>query len=476
MASRYPRSAPPVVVVGERGPRRARDPPGSATPAGFPDSRYAVRCSEIIGEFVGAAIAECRGMNRTTWKRAGFALGIAVVIGAVAWSKTKPRAAVAVPVERGRAVEAVYATGTVEAEERRIVKARAGGLLVELRVREGDAVKAGELLGRIDLPTAAAEVRQRRVEAGAARALAADAGPRLAALRAQEAALEAELAQAKADRDRALALAQSAAAPRTEAERLVSRVAQIEAQLAARRAEERALAIALRASTDRSAASLDAAQARLADSELRAPIDGVVLARLVEPGEVVGKDQPVLKIGDVRGLILEVLVDESDVARVSDGGDGRPPSPVVASLYAMPKRTLHGTVARVLPDAQRDKKAFLVKVRLADAPPGLRSGMSAEVNIVTQTREGVLVAPTEALRADGTAWVLRDGRAVRVAVTRGIGDLLRTEVRSGLAAGDLVVVDGGDALVEGARVQAKISRADREAPVPRTDEVAKTSF
>lgn len=417
-----------------------------------------------------------RRMNRRIVKRALPALFVGAVLGSIAWSKTRPRPVVAVPVERGKAIEAVYATGTVEAEERRVVRARAGGLLVDLRVREGDVVKAGELLGRVDLPTAAAEVRQRRVEAGAARALAGDAGPRLAALRAAAAALEAELVLARADRERAQSLAQSAATPRTEVERLTARVAQLEAQLASRRAEERALAIDLRASTDRSAASLDAAQARLADSELRAPIDGVVLARLFEPGEVVGKDQPVLKIGDVRGLILEVLVDESDIARVSDGTDGRAPSQVVASLYAMPGRTLRGTVSRVLPDAQRDKKAFLVKVKLADPPSGLRSGMSAEVNIVTRERANVLVAPTEALRADHTAWVLRDGRAVRVAVTRGIGDLLRTEVTGGLVAGDLVVTEGADALVEGARVRATVRRADRDAPVPRTDEVATTTL
>jgi len=415
-------------------------------------------------------------MNRKLLKRALSVVALTTVVGSIAWSKSKPHPVVAVAVERGKAIEAVYATGTVEAEERRIVKARAGGLLVELHVREGDAVKAGQLLGRIDAPTAVAEVRQRRVDNVAARALASDAGPRLAALRAQAAALEAELQLARADRERAQALLSSAAAPRTEVERLTSRVAQLEAQLAARRAEERALAIDLRASTDRSAASLDAAQARLADCELRAPIDGVVLGRLIEPGEVVGKDQPVLKIGDVRGLILEVLVDESDVARVSDGGDGRPASPVVASLYAMPGRTLRGTVSRVLPDAQRDKKAFLVKVRIAEPPPGLRSGMSAEVNIVTRERTNVLVAPTEALRPDGSAWVLRDGRAARVPVARGIGDLLRSEVSAGLVAGDLIVTEGGDGLVEGARVKATVKRADRDAPVPRTDEVAKTTM
>jgi multidrug efflux pump subunit AcrA (membrane-fusion protein) len=133
-----------------------------------------------------------------------------------------------------------------------------------------------------------------------------------------------------------------------------------------------------------------------------------------------------------------------------------------------------------LPDAQRDKKAFLVKVRLIDPPAGLRSGMTAEVNIIAAEKRGVLVAPTEALRTGAggalTAWVVRDGRAAEVVVRRGIGDVLRSEIVEGLAEGDLVVTEGADGLVEGARVRPTVRRADREQPLPSTDEVVRTSL
>src|SRR6185312_16727139 len=104
----------------------------------------------------------------------------------------------------------------------------------------------------------------------------------------------------------------------------------------------------------------------------------------------------------------------------------------------------------ILPDANRDRKAFLAKVRLDAPPPGLRSGMSAEVNIIAREEEGALLAPSEA-EAEGSVWTVRDGRAQRQPVTVGIRDLLRVQITSGLAEGDLVLVEGQDKVKPGAR-------------------------
>jgi RND family efflux transporter MFP subunit len=189
--------------------------------------------------------------------------------------------------------------------------------------------------------------------------------------------------------------------------------------------------------------------ARLADSEVRAPLDGVVLARDVEPGEVVAINQPLLRIGDIDRLILECSVDEADVGKIVAGNKA------AVAVYAFPQRVFRGTVTEVMPDADRLKKSFLVKVRLDQPPPGLRSGMSAEVNIVVEEHPGVVLAPVDSVDAAGSAWVVVDGRAQRRVVRVGMHDLAHMEILSGVAAGEQVVVAGADALKDAARVAAK---------------------
>jgi HlyD family secretion protein len=253
-------------------------------------------------------------------------------------------------------------------------------------------------------------------------------------------------------------------------------VLQLEGQLAANEAQQRALRIDLNANAARQAAAVQSLATRVSDTEVRSPLDGVVLAKAVEIGEVVAINQTLFKVGDTRALILEVSVDEADVARVHDGADHKlPPSAAAVSLYAFPKEVFRGKVFDVLPDANRDRKAFLVKVRLDQPPPGLRSGMSAEVNIIAREEEGVLLAPSEA-EADGAAWVIRDGRARRQQVAVGIRDLLRVQVLSGLAEGDQVIVEGQDKIAEGARVAATVRPADKLKPLPDASQPSQTSI
>jgi HlyD family secretion protein len=196
----------------------------------------------------------------------------------------------------------------------------------------------------------------------------------------------------------------------------------------------------------------------VADTEARAPQDGVVLARYVEPGEVVAVNQALFKVGDTRSLLLEVSIDEADVARVHDGTDGQPPSRVAASLHAFPGLAFPGRVAMVMPDADREKKSYLAKVRLDEPPAGLRSGMTAEVNIIVTERENVLLAPADAIK-DGQVWRVAGGRAEKRAVQVGIHDLLRAEVTDGLAEGDLVAV-GAAIDRDGARVRVTVQKPE----------------
>jgi HlyD family secretion protein len=406
-----------------------------------------------------------RKKRRAPWI---LAFAILAVAGFSLARYFRPVDVVVTPVVRGHVVDAVYATGTVEAERRVMVKAKVAGPVAELPVTEGDPIRMGQLLARIDNPAAAFDLRKGQVEEVAAAAQAGKNAPQLASLRAKAEALETQLRAAEREAARAEQLFKSGAIGETEWEKARDQATALRADLEAQRAEERAQRIELEANAGRAQAATRSLATKVSDAEVRAPVDGMVLARYVEAGEVVAVNQSLFKVGDPKSLVLEVTIDEADVGRVHDGSDGQPASRVAATLHAFPGRAFGGNVVKVMPDADREKKSYLAKVRLDDPPPGLRSGMTAEVNIIITERAGVLLAPADAIK-DGQAWRVSGGRAERMPITVGIHDLLRAEVLAGVAEGDHVVIGGVENLSRnGARVRATVHAPDPLAGKPQS--------
>lgn len=364
------------------------------------------------------------------------------------------------PVVRGDAVEAVYGTGTVEAEDRVTVKSRLAGTVGELAVREGAAVTKGQLLARIDAPAVEHQLARGTSDSRAADAQAAASSPRLAALEAEARALEAELRTARADLADLDALAVTGATSAAERERAEARVDALSARLEARRAELASQRIELQSRAVGARALVSELASHVADADIRAPLTGVVLRRFVEPGEVVAVNAPLFVLGALERLVIECAVDEADVGRITVG------TTAAVSLRAFPDAALAGTVTEILPDADRTRKAFTVKVRVPEPPPGMRSGMTAEVNFIVGTRKNALLVSAQALDEDSRVWVLDDERATARKVKVGVRDLLWVEVLDGLRDGDEVVIAGGDAVTEGSRVEAVRREPDRSAPLP----------
>jgi HlyD family secretion protein len=418
--------------------------------------------------------------GRPGWFRARLRLLIALgALGALGaffvWKRLQPLPVTVMPIVRGKAVDAVYATGTVEADDRVNVKAKTNGSIADLLVKEGAKVKKGDLLARIDNPVVTFDLKRGQADLSAATAQAGRNAPQIAALRGQWRSVSAELDMARKEVARVEKLVQSGALPTAQLDAAKAKVAQLEGALAANEAQQRAMAIDLNANAARQAAQVDSLASRVSDTEVRSPIDGVVLAKVVEPGEVVAVNQTLFKIGDVSNLVLEVSVDEADIGRVHDGREGKEGSKAAVSLYAFPNQVLRGRVFEILPDANRERKSFIAKVRLEKTPIGLRSGMSAEVNIIAFERDGSLLAPSEA-EASGALWIVRGGVAKRVPVTFGIRDLLRVEVTSGVSEGDLVAIDAIDKLEENKRVKPTTRVPDKMAPQPDKTQPAQTSI
>jgi HlyD family secretion protein len=419
--------------------------------------------------------ARVPGFFRSNLRLIAAIVVVIALAGAFVAKRFQPLPVTVTPVVRGKAVDAVYATGTVEADDRVNVKAKTSGSIAQILVKEGDAVKKGDLLARIDNPVVTFDLKRGKADLGAASAQAGSDAPQIAALRAQARGVEAELRTTRAELDRQEELLEGGALAAAELDRTKSRVAQLEAGLAQNQAEQRALRIDLSANAARQAVQVESLTSRVADTEVRAPLDGVVLAKAIELGEVVTVNQPLFKVGDTRRLVLEVSVDEADVSKVHDGRDAAKASPAAISLYAFPNQIFKGHVFEILPDANRERKAFLVKVELDTPPPGLRSGMSAEVNIIAHEKDQVLLAPSEA-EAGGAVWIARGGRATRRPIRVGIRDLLRLEVTEGLEEGDRVILDGQDKLDEGKRITATERLPDKLAPMPDQSQPGQTTL
>jgi multidrug efflux pump subunit AcrA (membrane-fusion protein) len=380
-------------------------------------------------------------------KRIGYLIPLTVVVGVIAWRSTRPTPVTVAAAAHGPAIEAVYATGNVEADPRVEVKAKVSGTVAQLLVKEGERVKAGQLLARLDNKTLRYDLERTRADVRAATLRTAGASPQLAALKAARESIAADVKLAETELERAQALVARGAMAAAELDTRRERLNKLRADWAAADARLSSTAIDLRAERERVGAAEGSVAAQNADADVRAPLDGTVIRKRVELGEAVVLNQPLFTVGNTDHLILEVKIDEADVGRV------RVKQPALCSLYAFGERVLDGRVSELGPDADRDTKTFLAKVELSAPPEGLRSGMSAEVNIVTERHDGALLVPVGAV-ASGQVMVVGDGRASARAVKTGLKDTRNIEILDGLKAGERVVVVGPEHLADGARVAA----------------------
>lgn len=395
------------------------------------------------------------------WTRRALAAAGVAAVAVVVWRALRPPAVEVTPVVRGDIVDTVFASGTLEPDPRVELDAQVRGTLVA-PVEEGARVARGQLLARIDNPALGFE-RER-----ASRTLAAArgrTGPELRARRAELAAARAVEADVAIRLQRTRALHRKGAATTAELDAALAAHARAAAETAAAASRLTALGETLAEARGTARAIEGAATSKVAESEVRSPIDGVVVRRAAEPGEFVSEGQSLFAIGDVDHLVLELRADEADVGALRAG------QPATATLDAFPGRVFAAQVGTIAPEADRDSATYLVKLLLDRPPDGLRAGMSAEASIEVGLARGVLLVPAAALSGD-RLWVVADGRAHRRRVVPGIRELTWVEVRSGVAAGELVVV-GGAPEADGARVRPVVTErkppAGRPAPLSRAE-------
>ncbi len=349
-----------------------------------------------------------------------------------------------VPVTRGTIVRAFYATGVVRPDYEYVIKSKAQGALVDFEKREGATVKKGELLGRVDDKQLTFEVEKCQAEMVEAGKGAGESAPEKTEIEARlaEATQQVDIARHTLDRvltsfDKQAATVNDVDLARKTDVQWVNTVAALQSQLGGWRImSQRRLAVAQ--------AELRKAQANLADAQILAPIDGVILERYAENQQVVGINDQLLLVAAPRDLLMKAAVDEEDVTHTSIG------QKVEMQLYAFQARDgteepriLEGKVIEVLPSANAANKTYEVKVAFVDLPSGLRVGMTGELNFIESesARNAALTLPVSAV-LDNKVYVKAGlGRYEPRDVTVGIRTLERVEIRSGLQEGEQVVVD-----------------------------------
>ena len=383
-----------------------------------------------------------------------------VVISAFSWwmgSKEAGPRYLTESISSGNLVVNVTANGTLEAEREVTIGSELSGIVENVLVDVNDTIKRGQVL--IELDTA-------NLQATVLKAKAA-----LASAQATKKEAEATLVEANAKYKRLLnvrKLSGGKTPAQTEIDEQAAVVARAEASVETAKAQ-----------IQNAEAELETANTDLTKAYISSPIDGVVLARSVEPGYAVAASLQAVELltiaSDLRTLELEIDVDEADVSMVKPG------QKATFTVSAYPNKNFPATLTKVAygPDKTEETTnvvTYTAYLTVANNDLLLRPGMTATARIVTESRDNVLLVPNTALRfvpsvsvgssavsslmmgpprsnnkksndvggaaaqRQSTVWVLRGNNAEQLSIITGASDGTKTEVISGdLKEGDLVI-------------------------------------
>lgn len=342
--------------------------------------------------------------------------GAAVFISRGASATKELEGALVSAVKRGDFPIDVVETGKVQPREKVEIKSKVAGQVEKVFVREGAVVKKGDLLVQLE-PTD---------------------------YRRDVARCEADLAQAR----NALEFAQLSLDRKKRG--LADRgVAQVDVDFAQNDLKAKEVAVTI------AQVALSAAQDRLRYTQLLSPLDGVIISRGIEPGEMVTpgvqatyEGLPLLTVANLSALIVKVNLNQIDVAKVKLG------QAVTLTLDALPGKTYKATITKVAPAAVTPKATdkdpvdyFPVEATLAEVDGEIKPGMSADTRIHIETKPQILALPIEAiLKESGKSFATRvvttagKEKTEKVEVNVGVRNDRDVEIVSGLAEGDRVVI------------------------------------
>jgi HlyD family secretion protein len=383
----------------------------------------------------------------------------------------------AVPVEfskvsRGDIFEYIEETGDVMLEEKTDVYSTSAGRVVQVAKKEGESVKAGDILIKID-----SSDLQLQLKALEAQKLAASAKyeeikssvdeEEIRRLNAQVSASEASYEEAKRTSDNNKVLYEAGAISLDAFKSSVTKLADAEASLESARSSlasaEKGISSNVKKQYEAQLmeiqANIEQLEKKSEETVVKSPIDGLVMASEVEEGSIVQMGTKLYEIGGSSGFYVESDVLMEDIAGVKLG------SSVIIENADLGIKNMKGTVRKIFPKAESvmsdlgiEQKRVKVEIDLNSTIENLRPGYDMTVKIITQSKKGTLLIGEKAIfnyQDKDQVFVNESGVAKLRAIEKGLVSDDQAEVLKGLKEGEEVIISPDETLKEGIKIKAK---------------------
>lgn len=379
--------------------------------------------------------------------------------------QTAPGVAVKTEIVKLAPIEDSYeAVGAVRSAASSVLSARILGVILAIRAREGDRVRAGQLLVQLDDRDAMAQVRKAQAGLQEARQGLDEVARSIAAAESAKASADAnkELATSTFQRFKTLLERRSVSQQEFDEVQAKYRSAVAEADRA-REMREALLARKAQIASRIEQAEADVANARIAAdySRITSPIDGIVTAKHAEVGSMAAPGVPLLTVEDNTKYRLEVSVEESRLSAIHLGQQAFLQIDSLTRYVRSASEPFVGQVSEIVPEADPASRTFTVKIDLPasaskTSPSALRSGLYGKARFAIGEKT-VITIPIKA--------VIERGQLVQVYVVDQTGTARlrliklgkrtgeRVEALSGLSDGDRVVIEGVESLADGSKVR-----------------------
>ncbi len=300
---------------------------------------------------------------------------------------------------RGSAVQAVYATGTVEPTVMLPITVASAVRIEELNVDEGSVVSKGQVLARLEDEELRQSIKQ---------------------LQAKE-----DFAKKEYERNAIL----------------------VKSNAASKKAFDQA-----KAEWNAAEAATKEAQAKLDHLQLVAPADGIVIKRDGEVGQLIPASQAVFWLSAYAPLRISGEIDEEDISQVKVGQE------VLIRADAFAGKVFHGKVKSITPKGDPVARSYRVRVEFTEDVP-LQIGMTAEINIIVSKKDDALLLPSSAV-SQNKVWLVEGGVLKQKNVETGAKGALQTEI-SGISENDMVVLKPTEKIRDGNKVRAKLTEIEK---------------
>lgn len=369
------------------------------------------------------------------------------------------------PVTQGLVEEKISRTGDIAPAAQVSINSKTQGWVERIDVREGDPVKAGQILAVLDDREARAAVGQSLANVEAAQA-------RLKQVRAtSEEAVQSQIQQARANLE--LAESDLKRARELHGKNFIARQQLDEAQTKynvakaaydlaqnslRQRTWENEIALA-EAQVRQAKAQLDLTQAQLANLTIHSPMDGMVTKRHVDPGTMVKDTTPILNLMDLSEMKMVVNVIEKEFILLKKG------QPVRVKVTAFPDRVFSGKIEIVTPALELQSRTAEIQISIPNPGGLLKPGMFGRVEITLRSNPQAMLIPVQALRTQldqDFVFVVKDDKAFRRPVRKGAVLDEFVEILQGLNPQERVVVTGQDSLKDGSAVRLVVKNPPKQ--------------